>query len=118
MDSPEEQAGGAAPPVSPTSLEKPAEPTGTNPGEVALTVPAAAGGRRPPPPPPPSGGEPGDEEEGMLRMSFLEHLEELRSRIFKCLIGAAVAFVVSLTLASPLWTFLSGPAVGALKTPG
>jgi len=54
----------------------------------------------------------------MLRMSFLEHLEELRSRLIKCLVGIAVAFFVSLTFASPLWTIVSRPAVAALKTLG
>jgi sec-independent protein translocase protein TatC len=71
------------------------------------------GGRRPPPPT----GEDGDEEEGgMLRMSFLEHLEELRSRIIRALIGVAVAFAISLTFTYQLWQFVSAPAVDALKT--
>src|SRR5579872_3078644 len=55
-----------------------------NAGALAITTTAtpvpvvkpAGGGRKPPPPPKPP--EPEDEEEGMLRMSFLEHLEELR----------------------------------------
>src|SRR5262245_27991096 len=48
----------------------------------ALTPPAA-----PPPPPPTAGDEGGDDDDGMLRMSFLEHLEELRGRIIKALWG-------------------------------
>jgi len=52
----------------------------------------------------------------MLRMSFLEHLEELRSRIIRALIGVAVAFVLSLTFTYQLWQFVSQPAVEALKT--
>src|ERR1019366_5639926 len=52
----------------------------------------------PPPAPPPSGGDGDDEDdEGMLRMSFLGHLEELRTRIIRALMGVAVAFVLSLT---------------------
>ena len=54
----------------------------------------------------------------MLRMSFLQHLEELRSRIFKALIGVAVAFTLSLTFCSELWTFVARPAVHALTTLG
>jgi sec-independent protein translocase protein TatC len=81
---------------------------------------ATATGRRPPqlppPPPPPGGGD--EEEEGMLRMSFLEHLEELRSRIIKALIGIGVAFVLSLTFASQLWDVVAAPAVQALTTLG
>lgn len=69
----------------------------------------------PPPPPPPPPTEPGDEEEGMLRMSFMEHLEELRSRIIKMLAGLAVAFVLSLVFANQLWEIISAPAIEALK---
>ena len=54
----------------------------------------------------------------MLRMSFLQHLEELRSRIIKALWGVAAAFVVSLTFSNELWKFVSQPAVQALKTLG
>jgi sec-independent protein translocase protein TatC len=77
-------------------------------------------GKKPPPPPPPGGGGGGsdDEEDGMLRMSFLEHLEELRTRIIRALIGVGVAFVVSLIYTDALWSFVCRPAVAALKTLG
>src|SRR5579864_4434231 len=69
-----------------------------------------------PPAPPAPPVEPEDEEEGgMLRMSFMEHLEELRSRILKAVYGLAVAFVVSLVYAGKLWDIISDPAVEALK---
>jgi sec-independent protein translocase protein TatC len=66
------------------------------------------------------GGDDGgdDDEEGMLRMSFLEHLEELRSRILKALAGIGVAFVLSLIFANEMWTVVSAPAMQALKTLG
>jgi sec-independent protein translocase protein TatC len=68
----------------------------------------------PRPPAPPT--EPEDEEEGgMLRMSFMGHLEELRSRIIKALYGLVVAFVASLIYAGQLWDIISDPAVEALK---
>jgi sec-independent protein translocase protein TatC len=51
----------------------------------------------------------------MLRMSFLEHLEELRSRIIRCLMGLGVAFVLALVFAGKLWDIISDPAVEALK---
>jgi len=54
----------------------------------------------------------------MLRMSFLEHLEELRSRILRALAGVGVAFVISLVFCNELWHIVSAPAVGALKTLG
>lgn len=54
----------------------------------------------------------------MLRMSFLEHLEELRSRIIKALAGVGVAFVISLTFTDKLWLFVSAPARDALRQLG
>lgn len=57
-----------------------------------------------------------DEEEHMLRMSFLEHLEELRTRLIRALIGVAVAFFASLIFSNQLWNFVRQPAVQALTT--
>jgi len=54
----------------------------------------------------------------MLRMSFLGHLEELRSRIIKIIIGILVAAVASFTFASPLWDFVRQPARVALLNNG
>ncbi|MBI4877439.1 MAG: twin-arginine translocase subunit TatC [Acidobacteria bacterium] len=54
----------------------------------------------------------------MLRMSFLEHLEELRSRILKALGGLGVAFVLCLVFANDLWVAVSKPAIDALKRIG
>jgi sec-independent protein translocase protein TatC len=73
--------------------------------------------RRPPglPPPPPAVSPEDEEEEKMLRMSFMEHLEELRSRIIRALYGLAVAFVFALVFAGKLWDIISDPAVSALK---
>jgi sec-independent protein translocase protein TatC len=79
---------------------------------VATRPPA----RRPPaPPPPPSPADSGEEEDGMLRMSFLEHLEELRSRIIRALMGLAVAFVACVVFANQLWEIIDKPALIALK---
>ena len=46
------------------------------------------------------------------------HLEELRSRIIKALIGVAVAFGLSLTYTYQLWDFVRQPAAAALKSLG
>jgi len=59
-----------------------------------------------------------DEEEGMLRMSFLDHLQELRTRIIRMLVGLLVAFLVCLTFSSSVWTYVEQPAVAALTTLG
>ena len=54
----------------------------------------------------------------MLRMSFLQHLEELRTRIIRSLWGLAVAFALSLAFTDRLWTAVCQPAAAALKTLG
>ncbi|MBV8573374.1 MAG: twin-arginine translocase subunit TatC [Acidobacteriaceae bacterium] len=105
----------AAEPVSAES-----SPPATNAVESASTPTALTtqGPRRPPPPPPPSdeGDDEDDEEEkGMLRMSFMEHLEELRTRIIRALMGLIVAFMVSIGFCKQLWNVVSAPAVTALK---
>jgi sec-independent protein translocase protein TatC len=68
----------------------------------------------PPPPPPEDEEEDEEEEEGMLRMSFMEHLEELRARIIRALLGVVVAFLISITFCKRLWEIVSAPAVEAL----
>jgi sec-independent protein translocase protein TatC len=76
----------------------------------------------PPSPPPPPRDSEADEEDadegGMLRMSFLEHLEELRSRILKALGGIGVAFLVCVFYAERLWVIVSEPATQALLSLG
>jgi hypothetical protein len=67
------------------------------------------GGGGKPPGPPGAHSEDDQEDDGMLRMSFLEHLEELRSRIIKIIIGVGVALGVSLTFCDPLWHFVVQP---------
>lgn len=59
-----------------------------------------------------------EEDDGMLRMSFLEHLEELRSRIIKIIVGIFVAICVSFTFTDPLWNFVVKPAKVALTANG
>jgi sec-independent protein translocase protein TatC len=84
----------------------------------ATPAPVAAGGDGSTPPPSPPSASDDDDDEGMLRMSFLEHLEELRSRIIKALLGIGIAFVLSLTFTNELWRVVAGPAVDALKSLG
>jgi sec-independent protein translocase protein TatC len=87
------------------------------PVETTAVVVQADGAQPPAPPaPPPDTDEEDDpEEHGMLRMSFMDHLEELRSRIIKALYGLLVSFVLSLVFAGQLWDIISEPAVSALK---
>jgi sec-independent protein translocase protein TatC len=87
------------------------------PAPVATTPSPQALAKRtpPPPPPPPDDDEEDEEDEGMLRMSFMEHLEELRTRILRALIGIVVAFLASMFFAKELWRIVESPAIGALK---
>ena len=84
------------------------------PSPTAVAFPAAGGGsRKPPDPPEPPEEDP--EDEGMLRMSFLEHLEELRKRLLLAIGGVGVAFFLSLFFSNQLWLMVSEPAVASLK---
>jgi len=86
---------------------------------VTTPPPAAPPPPAPPPPKPPAEDESDDpEERGMLRMSFMEHLEELRSRILKALAGIVAAFLASFYFCGPLWKIVSAPAVDALRQIG
>jgi sec-independent protein translocase protein TatC len=75
-------------------------------------------GKPPLPPPPSTGDEEDPDDEGMLRMSFLEHLEELRTRIIRALIGVGVSFVLSLIYSEKLWVIIVQPAAKALSSLG
>ena len=103
------------------------EPYGTEPSSsVAVPenvpepiTPAVLNTAPPPPPPPPPGKDDDDddedpEEKGMLRMSFMEHLEELRARLLRAVIGVVAAFFISILFCKPLWRVVSAPAVDAL----
>ncbi len=80
----------------------------------APAAPLAAGGGGKPPKPPEPPGEEDDEEEGMARMSFLEHLEELRKRLLLAIGGVGVAFCLCLFFSDQLWQIVVSPATVAL----
>ncbi len=101
------------------------DPKGGNPStdqhepvDKALVLTNAGSRARIPPPHPPPQDEVEADEEGMARMSFLGHLEELRSRIIKALIGLGVAFFLCVGFAIPLWNVVSAPAFDALRKIG
>ena len=102
------------PPVEPPPL---ATPPVDPPVPPVVRVPTARHPPpAPPPPPPPAEEEEEDEEEkGMLRMSFMGHLEELRTRLIRALLGLVVAFLASMTFSKDIWRIVQAPAVGALK---
>lgn len=107
-------------PIAPIPAEAASqEITGYLAPEAVAQIPPR---NNPPPPPPPSSDdeeeEGDDEERGMLRMSFMEHLEELRSRLLRAIGGLLVAFVLSIGFCKDLWNVVSAPAVTALKNLG
>jgi sec-independent protein translocase protein TatC len=59
-----------------------------------------------------------DESEELASMSLLGHLEELRSRLLRCLAGTALAVVLSFTFTEALWDFVKQPARAALIAAG
>ena len=58
------------------------------------------------------------DEEGLLRMSFLEHLEELRSRLIRALVGFGVVFLACLAFSDKLWLIVQAPAIEAFRKLG
>jgi sec-independent protein translocase protein TatC len=107
--------GEGSPPVEP-EVQPPAAEGEVPAPRVEVVTETSLIRRPPPPPPPPPVASPDDaEEDSMLRMSFMEHLEELRSRIIRALYGLGIAFVLALAFAGKLWDIVSDPAVEALK---
>ncbi len=98
--------------------EPPAVPETTTAAVIPAPEPAAPPPPPPPPKPPAEDEDENPEERGMLRMSFMEHLEDLRSVIIRALGGIVVAFFGAFIFAKPLWDIVSAPAVNALKEIG
>jgi len=59
-----------------------------------------------------------DPDDGMLRMSIVEHLDELRTRILRALAGFGMAFLACMIFASQLWKVVQAPGVAAFKEIG
>ena len=76
------------------------------PKPLAKSIPAP-----PPPPAPPSGEdeESDGDDEDMARMSFLDHLEELRTRIIRALAGLVLSYLACLIFAQQLFLFIKDP---------
>ncbi len=75
-------------------------------------VPAA-----PPPPRPTDGDE--EEEEGIGgKMSFLEHLDELRQRLIRALVGVLIGFVAAIAFIEQIFDFIMKPLAAILPAGG
>jgi sec-independent protein translocase protein TatC len=106
--------------------EVPGEPAAPEPGSPEASPEVSKAVERVPPPPPPAAAPPpkkeeepkDDDEEGMARMSFLEHLEELRTRLIRSVLGLVVAFFGCMLFMNQMWDFVRRPATVALKSLG
>jgi sec-independent protein translocase protein TatC len=113
--------GGELPPDPERDYAHPDDPAGDRVSISRRPALAMAGGgvvKALPPSSPEQDDEDDPEERGMLRMSFMEHLEELRSRIIKALVGFGLAFLVCLIFANELWDVVRQPAKAALMNLG
>src|SRR3954453_8239817 len=72
----------------------------------------------PAPPPPPGGEDEDDDDEGMVRMSFMGHLEELRTRLLRMVFGVILCAVGCMSFSKQLWEFVRQPAKVALTSLG
>lgn len=83
---------------------------------TALTKAEPEPAQTPPPPPPRKSAfdeEDDDEEEGMTRMSFLDHLDELRTRIVRIMIGLVVIYLAALAFSPDLFQIFQKPFTAA-----
>lgn len=64
------------------------------------------------------GGEESEDEQAMTKMSFLDHLEELRNRIIYALIAVAIAFFLCFGFAEQIFTYMSEPVRAVLRHRG
>lgn len=92
--------------------------TTDQPGQVTAAAAPSSSGAPPFVPTDPDSPEEGDDDDGMLRMSFLEHLEELRNRIIKCIAGLGTAFLLTVIFANELWNVVQQPIQVILKEIG
>lgn len=103
-----------------TNDESQLYPESRDAAPVAVEAPpqAGTGGGGGKPPGGDGGGDDGGgggEEEEMAKMSFLEHLEELRKRIIRSLIAVAVAFGVCFAFARKVFEGMSEPVRAVLR---
>jgi sec-independent protein translocase protein TatC len=110
----DDQKGGDPSPDQKAKPVYPEDPFAEVPASKAVITAASSAGGRLPPPPDDDDEEPSEDDEGMLRMSFLQHLEELRSRLIRALLGFVVAFVACVGFSMQLWDIIRAPAFDAM----
>lgn len=105
-----------------TSVDPYAAEDGPNTGELPVEPAVTAVAITPPSEPPaisaPKAEDKDDDDDGMLRMSFMGHLEELRLRLIRALAGLGVAFGACIFFTDSLWNAVRAPAASALTQLG
>lgn len=92
-----------------TASAAPAETLAARPAAPAPAGPAGPGG-------PPAGGAEGDEEDGAGgKMSFLDHLDELRTRLITSFVALAAGFLVCWGFIAPIFDFIMEPLAAVLE---
>ena len=93
-----------------------ADPSGSGTKAAGTSKPEkqGSGGAPADPPPAPPYDEDGDED-GMARMSFLEHLEELRTRLLRALAGLLVVYVLCIAFSNDLLRLVVEPFTAAAE---
>jgi sec-independent protein translocase protein TatC len=56
-----------------------------------------------------------DDDDGMLRMSILDHLDELRTRMIRALTGFGAAYLACMVFSTQLWNVVKAPLDAALQ---
>ncbi len=105
------------PATEPSPVESSPETGVVTTDQTVEPVPAPA---PPPPPGPPSkddeAGDEGEEDRELgARMTFLEHLDELRKRILYSILGMAAGFVVCWIFREQIFGFIQYPILQVLK---
>ena len=110
------ETSGAPPPPVPTAATASALPAPTAPTTppAPAAPPAPAGPSGPGQPPVDAGGEDAGEDGAGGRMSFLEHLDELRRRLIASFSALAVGFLICFGFITPIFDFIMEPMTAVL----
>lgn len=117
----ESEAAAAEPPPAAETAAEPAvespsasEPAAAEPAEAPAAPPAPAGPAGPGEPP--VDDEEGDDEDGAGgKMSFLDHLDELRTRLITAFVALAAGFLVCWGFIAPIFDFIMEPLAAVLE---
>ena len=107
---------GAAPVPAARVPEAPSAPVpATTPAPAAPPPPAPGGPSGPGEPPVDDDEEDDDEDGGGGKMSFLDHLDELRTRLITSFLAIAGGFLVCFAFIAPIFDFIMEPLAAVLE---